>query len=182
MYTLIHTPGQVDSLRTERLLLRPLTLEDAPAYWPLVSDAEVLRHTGERPCESLQQVRELLRDKPLTDYAARGHGRLAAVTRHDGRLVGWCGLKYLAELDEVDLGYRFVREVWGQGLATEAGAAVLHHGFHTLALQRVIGLVEPTNLASARVLRKLGLAFERTLMLPAHADEIHLYATAAGPA
>ena len=168
----------VAGLQTERLYLRPLTLADAADYWPLVRDPEVLRHVGEAPCASLDAVRELLRDKPLADYAKHGYGRLAVTTREDGRFVGWCGLKYLPELGEVDIGYRFLRDCWGRGYASEAGAAVLRQGFGQLGLRRIVGLVVPDNLASARVLQKLGLRHERRLRLPLHAEEIDLYATA----
>ncbi|WP_386070704.1 GNAT family N-acetyltransferase [Tahibacter sp. UC22_41] len=122
----------VAGLQTERLDLRPLTLADAADYWPLVHDADILRHVGEAPCTSLDAVRELLCNKPLADYANHGYGRLAVITRDDGRFVGWCGLKYLPELDEVNIGYRFLRDCWGRGYASEAGAAVLQQGFTQL--------------------------------------------------
>ena len=76
----------VAGLQTERLILRPLTLDDAADYWPLARDAEILRYVGEKPCESLDAVRTLLRDRPLADYANHGYGRLAVTTRDDGRL------------------------------------------------------------------------------------------------
>lgn len=169
----------VAGLQTERLDLRPLTLANAADYWPLVRDADILRHVGEAPCTSLDAVRELLRSKPLADYANHGYGRLAVIRRDDGRFVGWCGLKYLPELDEVDIGYRFLRDCWGHGYASEAGAAVLQQGFTQLGLRRIVGLVVPDNLASVRVLQKLGLRRERRLRLPLHDDEIDLYAIAA---
>ena len=66
-------------------------------------------------------------------------------------------LKYLPELDAVDIGFRFFPEYWGQGLATEAGSACMTFGFETLHLDRIIGLVLPENKASVRVLEKIGL-------------------------
>lgn len=174
----LHPAGTVAGLQTERLNLRPLTLDDAADYWPLVRDAQILRYVGEKPCESLDAVRALLRDRPLADYANHGYGRLAVTTREDGRFVGWCGLKYLPDLDEVDIGYRFLRDCWGRGYASEAGAAVLRQGFEQLGLQRIVGLVVPDNAASVRVLCKLGLRHERRLRLPLHTEEIDLYAIA----
>ena len=75
-------------------------------------------------------------------------------------VIGFAGLKWLVELGEVDLGYRFLPAYWGVGLATEAGEAVLRYGFERLGLRRVIGLVMPENTASIRVLEKLGLRFD----------------------
>lgn len=177
MFEVLQTPGEIDSLRTQRLLLRPLTLDDAPAYWPLVSDADILRHVGEPVRTSLDEVRALLRDKPLADYRRHGHGRLGVIERDSGRLVGWCGLKVVPDLGgEIDIGYRFLPDCWGRGYATEAGHAVIGHGFAHLRLTRIVGMVVPANLGSARVLSKLGLVFERQVVMPGHAEPVLLYA------
>lgn len=177
MFEVLSTPGTVDSLRTQRLLLRPLTLDDAQAYWPLVSNADILRHVGEAAIGSLDEVRALLRDKPLADYRQHGHGRLGVIERDSGRLVGWCGLKVVPALaGEIDIGYRFLPDCWGRGYATEAGHAVIGHGFAQLGLRRIVGMVVPANLDSARVLGKLGLVFEREVVMPGHADPVLLYA------
>ena len=146
-----------DSIHTERLLLRPFTLDDAAMYWPLVSLPEVLRYTGEQPIESIDEVRELLRARPLRDYSLHGYGRLACVEKSTGRLIGFSGLKYLADLQQVDIGYRFLPDCWGKGYASESAGAAMRHGRDVLGLDRIIGMVMPGNHASARVLTKLGM-------------------------
>lgn len=166
-------------IETRRLLLRRFTVDDAEAYWPLVSDPDVLRYVGEPAITSLDAVRELLENRPLRDYRLYGYGRMACIDRDSGRLIGFSGLKYLDDMDETDIGYRFLPEAWGKGYATESAAAVLAVQSAQLGLRRVIGLVEPDNLASARVLKKLGLTFERRLADPAHGD-LDLYAVALG--
>lgn len=164
------------TLETPRLLLRPFTLDDAAAYLPLVSDPAILRYTGETPVADVEAARAILRDKPLRDYAERGYGRLAVIEKSSGELVGFSGLKFLPPLGETDIGYRYLPRCWGLGYATEAAQASMRHGREVLGLQRIVGLVEPDNHASARVLGKLGLVFERALTLDAHAVQIHLYA------
>ncbi len=166
----------MNSLHTERLELRPFTLDDAGAYWPLVSDPDVLRHTGEAPLASLADVRDLLSSRPLRDYDVHGYGRLACVERTTGQLLGFCGLKYLEDLGETDIGYRFLPQCWGRGYATESARAVMRHGADTLKLSRIIGLVEPNNRGSVRVLEKLGLTFESRITLEDHPVELLLYA------
>nr|WP_305119130.1 GNAT family N-acetyltransferase [Tahibacter harae] len=173
---MLSTPGEVDSLETPRLLLRPLTVDDAPAYLPLVSEPRILAQVHEHPLTDLEQVRQRLRERLHAEYASHGYGRLAVIDKSDGRLVGWCGLKYVDELGETDIGYRFLPDCWGRGYASEAGAAVLRHGFETLELARIIGLVLPGNAASAQVLRKLGLRYERRLHLARVGAEADLYA------
>jgi len=163
-------------LQTERLELRPFTLEDAPAYWPLVSHPDVLRYTGEPALQSLGEVRELLSARPLRDYATYGYGRLACIEKATGELIGFCGLKYLEDLGETDIGYRFLPRCWGMGYATESATAAMKHGTETLGLKRIIGLVEPENAGSVRVLEKLGLELESRVTLSDHAAELLLYA------
>lgn len=77
----------------------------------------------------------------------------------EGRIIGFCGLKRLPDLDAVDLGYRLLPEYWGRGLATEAARASVEFGFGTLRLERIIGLVLPENIGSIRVLEKVGMSF-----------------------
>jgi RimJ/RimL family protein N-acetyltransferase len=77
--------------------------------------------------------------------------------------VGFNGLKYLEDLREVDLGYRFRVDYWGRGIATESSTAVLQYGFETLGLDRIIGLVLPANTGSIRVLEKVGMHLDGTI-------------------
>ena len=163
-------------LNTSRLLLRRFTLDDAEAYWPLVSDPAVLRYTGEAPQRSIEAVRQVLATRPLRDYAVHGFGRMACIEKSSGRLVGFCGLKRLEDLGEVDIGYRFLPDTWGKGYATETSLAVMDEWKRQATLPRVIGLVEPENLASARVLQKIGLVFEKAITLPDHPAALHRYA------
>ena len=150
-------------IETERLLLRPFTLDDAEAWLPLISLPEIISHTGDTPAGSVEEARELLRTRPLRDYERYGFGRLAVIEKASGRLVGFCGFKYVVELGEVDIGYRFLPDCWGKGYATESGAALMHEGRSAQNIRRVVGTVHPDNPASGRVLEKLGLRFERLL-------------------
>src|SRR5207244_1125915 len=117
------------------------------------------RSTGDGGVSTLEEARELLRTRPLADYQKHGFGRWACVLKSSGEVVGFAGLKYLHDLEEVDLGYRLLPNYWGFGLATKAARAALDHGFTRLGLHRIIGLVLPENVASVRVLGKCGLKF-----------------------
>lgn len=163
-------------METENLYLRRFTLDDAEAYWPLTSMPEILRYTGEQPQASLDDVRHILSTRPLKDYATRGYGRMACIEKSSGRLIGFSGLKFVEELNEVDIGYRFLPDCWGKGYATESARLLMQHGAKEHGIERVIGLVQPENVASARVLGKLGLVFERALTLPGDAERMNLYA------
>jgi RimJ/RimL family protein N-acetyltransferase len=148
-------------IETERLLLRWLTFDDIDAFNELGSNPQVIRYLGNQPFASLDAAKETLSTAPLNDYATYGYGRFACIWKQTGQVVGLCGLKFLPDMGDVDLGYRFLPNFWGKGLATEAALASIGYALHPLGLQRLVGWVHPDNLASARVLTKLGFSFDR---------------------
>lgn len=165
-------------MQTEHLYLRRFTLDDAEEYWPLVSLPEILKYTGEQPPAKLEDVREILLTRPLKDYSVHGFGRMACIEKSTGRLVGFSGLKHLDDLDEVDIGYRFLPECWGKGYATESSRLLMRQGSSEFGIRRIVGLVHPENVASKKVLEKLGLCFERELPPDDNGGTMKLYSTA----
>ena len=87
------------------------------------------------------------------------YGRFAVELKSTGKFIGFAGLKYLPELDEVDLGYRFIKAEWGKGYATEAAKACIDFGFNQLKLSSIIALTLPENTASIRVPEKLNFEY-----------------------
>jgi RimJ/RimL family protein N-acetyltransferase len=161
---------------TERLILRAFTLDDAEAWLPLISLPEIVRYTGDVPATSVDEARELLRTRPLRDYAVHGYGRMAVIEKSSGRLVGFSGLKYLEDLREVDIGYRFLPDCWGKGYATESAGVLMEQGRREHGIERIVGMAHPDNAASIHVLEKLGLRFERLLEPEADGLRLRLYA------
>jgi RimJ/RimL family protein N-acetyltransferase len=146
-------------IETERLLLREFTLDDAEAFYQMCSDSQVTRFTGGPGIKSLDEASAELLARPIADYQKHGYGRWACVLKESGLVIGFAGLKFLDDLQEVDIGYRFLSAYWGKGLATEAGRPIMRYGFDVLKLERIIGLVDPANVASVRVPEKLGLTY-----------------------
>lgn len=144
---------------TARVELKAFAIEDTVAFYELNNSPEVMKYTGEMGPESIEAAREAIRGYP--DFDEVGYGRWACHLKEENRIIGFCGLKYLHDLQEVDLGYRFFPEYWGKGLATETSLAAIDFGFSTLALSRIIGLVLPENEVSIRVLEKCGMRFEK---------------------
>ena len=138
---------------TDRLEHRAFMVDDAEAVFALNSHPDVMRFTGEPPLTSLESVRETIANH--RDFDDVGYGRWACVLKETQRVIGFCGLKYLTDLEEVDVGYRLFPEYWGQGLATEACVASLEFGFATLGLDEIIGLVIPENIAANSCARKV---------------------------
>ncbi len=146
---------------TERLLLRPFVEEDAPAFIRMISDPEVNKYTGEiyDPDTPLDEVVRLMNIAPLGDYKKYGYGRHAVVDKANNQVIGFTGLKYLDDMDKVDIGYRFFPEYWGRGIATESCWPMLKYGFEDLKLDSIVGIAMPENVASCHVLEKIGLRY-----------------------
>ncbi len=140
---------------TKRLVHRPFRADDAEAFFALNGNPEVMRLTGEPLTDSIEAASNAIANYP--DFDTVGYGRWACVLKETQQVIGFCGLKYLTDLNATDVGYRFLPEFWGRGLATEACAASIDFGFNRIGLKQIIGLVLPENAASIRVLEKSGM-------------------------
>lgn len=143
---------------TSRLTHREFTVDDADAAFALNSNPDVMRYTGEPMLESVEAARQFIAE--YSDFDRIGYGRWACVLKESETVIGFCGLKYLSDLDVVDVGFRFQPNCWGRGLATEACRASLDFGLHTIGLDRILAFVMPENNASIRVLEKAGMQFD----------------------
>lgn len=146
-------------LQTERLLLREMTEADAEHLVRLGQNPNVTKYLPYTPPVGVEEAARILRTVIQPQYAKR-IGRWAVIRRDSGEFLGWCGLKYYADANEYDLGYRYFEEHWGRGYATEAAQAVLQYCIERLRHARIVGKAMVGNAASRRVLEKIGLAFE----------------------
>jgi ribosomal-protein-alanine N-acetyltransferase len=150
-------------VETERLVLRELVAEDALSMFEMDSDPEVQRYLGNKPLVSLTQSQEQIKFIQQ-QYHDNGIGRWAVIDKQTGEFVGWAGLKLITELlhqktNYYDLGYRFLKQYWGRGYATETARASLHYGFDTLSLDYIYAIAHTQNHASNQVLAKIGFTF-----------------------
>ncbi len=133
-------------IETERLLIRPLTADDAGALHPIWSDPANERFIGATTPRLVEEVRSWFgRWTPWGVWE-----------RESGELVGDCGLSFDAGYQEWELSYGFRRDRWGRGYATEAALACVRYGFETMDVEKIVADVDPANAASVRVLEKCG--------------------------
>lgn len=140
---------------TERLRLQELEDDDAGFVVELLNTEGFLRNIGDRGVRTPADALRYLADGPRASYAAHGFGLWKVTRLSDGVAVGMSGLLKRDTLPHPDLGYAFLPQFAGQGLATEAGAAVLAFAFQTRGLDEVLAIVNPDNAGSIRVLEKL---------------------------
>jgi len=150
-------------LHTDRLVVRPFTPADAEPLFALQSDVAALQYWDSPPWTDPDTVIRFL--DGCNRMAHEGSGaRVAVERREDGAFIGWCTFNsWNPDFRSASIGFCFTRASWGHGYATEAAAALLDWAFTTLDLNRVQAETDTRNLASARVLEKLGFQREGTL-------------------
>jgi len=151
-------------IETERLLIRPFSLNDIDPSYAMNLDVEVSRYTGDGGIVSKDEIKRRIVENVLGDYEKYGFGRLAVELKGENKFIGFTGLKYLDDMDEVDLGYRFMKEYWGKGIATESARACVKLGFESLGLNKMIAMVLPENKGSIRVLEKINFQYEKEII------------------
>jgi len=143
-------------LQTERLCLRQFTEADAPIIYHLNTQPGVLQYVPEPLLTSEEYAKEVIINIILPQYK-NNLGRWAVHLKGNDEFIGWCGLKLLN--NEIDLGYRFLPSAWGKGYATEAAKAALQYGHQQLQLKKIIAHAHVDNIASQKVLEKIGMQF-----------------------
>lgn len=169
-------------LKTERLRLRLLTLEDAPFILRLLNEPSFIRHIGDKRVRTEEDARAYITKGPLDTYARLGFGLWVVEELATGAPAGVCGLLKRDELEDVDIGYAYLPEFWSRGYATEAAAATLAHARAALGLRRVLAVVNEDNHGSIRLLEKLGFVYGRMATLASGGPPVRVYASDGGDA
>ena len=157
-------------LETERLALRRFTRGDADDLFELDGDPLVMRFlNGGKPTPREIVDAEVLPRFMGFDRRLPGFGFWAAIEKASGDFVGWFSLRPLHESTPVaaSLGFRLRSAFWGQGLATEGAQAIVRVAFTELGVGRVIATTYEANLASRRVLEKIGMSLVRRYRMTA---------------
>jgi len=150
----------IPTFETDRLTLRAFRTEDAPALTGILQQKDVLKYFPGDTVPSVERSERFITNQ-LESWAVKGYAWWAVEDRETGALLGWSGLQYLSETDETEIGYLLHKNFWGRGLATEGARVGIRFGFETIGLEEVIALAHPENVASRRVMEKMGMSFDR---------------------
>jgi RimJ/RimL family protein N-acetyltransferase len=147
------------TLTSARLIYRAPTPADLDRLYAIYSDPQTQQFNPSGPMTEAAQAEALLA-RWTEHWEIHGYGWWAIARREAPyQVIGFGGIAFHDYLGEqrMNLGYRFAVEAWGQGFATETGRTALYQAFVTLGLSEVYGFVRPANIASARVLEKIGM-------------------------
>ncbi len=156
-------------LETNRMLIRRIREDDVDLLARILSDPETMRYY---PSALEREGVEAWIARRLHRYQEHGTGLWACFLKDGDEFVGQCGLEvqHVDGVDELEVGYLFVRKYWGLGLATEAARGCLTYAFEILRRPRVIALIRPENTPSIRVAERLGMHAEKQTM---HNNVLH---------
>jgi RimJ/RimL family protein N-acetyltransferase len=165
-------------IQTERLVLRRWTVADIGPFAAICADPEVMRFIGSGATRTVAETRRAIRawERAWDD---RGYGLFAVQLLETGQLIGFAGLAEPTFLPEimpaVEIGWRLARSAWQKGYATEAATAVLRFGLNDLNLPEIVSIHQIGNSASAGVMRKIGMTFDRETVDPSCGRIVHVF-------
>lgn len=163
------------SYETERLLLRPTTEEDADFILKLMNTPKWLEHIGDRNIRSISDAAAYIREKMLPQLQRLGYSNYTVIRKADHVKLGTCGLYDREGLEGIDIGFAFLPEHERQGYALEAAEKIKELAFTKFGLRSLRAITTRKNVASQKLLEKLGLVFVKTINLPDDPEELLLY-------
>lgn len=160
---------------TPRLRIRHLTAADAAFTCLLLNDPAFIENIADRGVRTRLDALHYLAEGPIKSYQQHGYGLFLVETSDNQIPIGFCGLLFRDYLQETDIGFAFMPEFRGLGYALEAAAAVLHFGYQKAKLKRIVALVSAGNIASIKLLTRLGLSFEKVVQVQPSFKDVQLF-------
>jgi [ribosomal protein S5]-alanine N-acetyltransferase len=152
-------------LQIDEFTMRPIQAFDFDALAAIWADPKVTRFLPSRGVPLSRENTEKALMSFVEHWKNRGYGIWAIAKNASLEIVGYCGLRYLDELNEVEVLYGLSKAYWGKGIATQATKAAISYGFNVANLDRVIAMVLPDNQASIKVIQKADLHYEKQIYM-----------------
>lgn len=163
-------------LETERLTLRHAVLDDAVFILRLLNEPSFIRFIGDRGVRTLDDAERYIAERLVGSYERHGYGLYVVERREEPGPIGICGLVKRDALPDADIGFAFLPEFWSAGYAYESAAAVKQHALGVLGMSRLLAITNDDNVASIRLVEKLGLAYVQMLELSPGEAAVRLFA------
>ena len=166
-------------LQTERMKFRKIGDDDRLNIFDLDSDPEVMRFLTNGQPSKMSDVQTALEKTAQLFKKHKGRfGFWASIEKSTGEFMGWVHFR-LGKIDpdntsRIELGYRFKKNFWGKGYATEGARAFVDHGFNQLQVVEVFAQTMKRNIASQNVMKKIGMTFSREFIDSAYAGTMEL--------
>lgn len=167
--------GEFRSFETERLLLRPMSLDDDAFIHELYNSPKCLQFIGDRNLQNTEDARLYIKEKMLSQLHQLGFSNYCVIRKVDHAKLGACGLYNREGLDEIDLGFAFLPKYEGKGYASEAATALVDAANNVFNLQSLQAITTKDNVGSQKLLQKLGFSYIRNIQIPRDPADLMLY-------
>lgn len=150
-------------LETKRLCLREFDLNDTGFIIELLNTPNWLAYIGDKNVRTTEDAKRYLEDGSINSYKENGYGLWMVQLKESEIPIGMCGLVNRDTLEDIDIGFAFLPEYVRMGYGFEIADATMKYAKHTLNLKKIVGITDAKNVASIKLLNKIGLQFEKTV-------------------
>ncbi|MGE8527964.1 GNAT family N-acetyltransferase [Chryseobacterium rhizosphaerae] len=170
-------PSENKFYETERLILRPMSLEDKELIFELYNRPKFIQYIGDRNIKTLEAAEDYIRNRFIPQIERLGYGNYLVMTKEGNNKIGGVGIFEREGLDVVDIGYSLLEEFEGKGYAYEAAQKVKSIGMEEFGLSKISAIISKDNVSSQKLIEKLGLKFQKHVTLPGEDEELNYYET-----
>lgn len=170
-------PHENSFYETERLIIRPMSLDDAEFIFELYNSPKFIKYIGDRNIKTLSDAENYIRNRFLPQFEKLGFGNYLIVTKDENQKIGGVGVFEREGLDVVDIGFSLLERFEGKGYAYEAAFKVKSIGMDEFGLKKISAITTKDNFSSQKLIEKLGLKFQKYVNLPEDNEELMYYET-----
>jgi len=160
---------------TERLILVPTSVEDGEFILELFNSPKWIKYIGDRNIKTVDKAKEYIKDKILPQLETLGFSNYTVIRKSDNNKIGTCGLYDRPGLEGMDIGFAFLPEYERKGYAYEAAKKIIDLAFNLFGINEIKAITTEENIASQKLLQKLGLVFVKKTRIPNDEVELLLY-------
>lgn len=161
---------------TERLILKPITLEDSDFVYELLNSEKWLKYIGDRNVKTIEAAENYIKERMYPQYE-KGYYNYLIVNKLTGEKMGSCGVYRRDALEIPDIGFAFLEQYEGKGYAYEAASKIKELAKENLGLKKLSGITVEYNYSSRKLLEKLGLQFQKKFFMEGDSEELMYYET-----
>ncbi|WP_299258797.1 GNAT family N-acetyltransferase [uncultured Aquimarina sp.] len=161
--------------KTDRLLLKPATIEDATFYLELLNSPKWLQNIGDRDVKSVGDAERYITEKMTPQLERLGYSNYTVIRKSDKVKLGCCGLYDRDGIEGVDIGFAFLPEYEGKGYAFESALKIKEVGVAEFGIEKISAITIPENKSSQRLLEKLDFTFIKIINIPNDDEDLMLY-------
>lgn len=162
---------------TERLLIRPVDVDDADVIFQLYNMPNFIKFIGNKNINSLSDAENYIKSKFLPQIEKRGFGNYILVLKEGNQKIGSVGIFEREGLDVVDIGFSVLEKFEGKGLMFEAAQKVKSIGMEEFGLNKISAITSKDNFSSQKLIERIGLKFQKYVTLPNDDEELMYYET-----